>query len=101
MFDALEGRVPTETVRPHLGTRSNGPSPFPGKGDRVAHGQYGAGTVTDLNIYHTVIDFDAHGPRRFVTGRAVLERTADPGPSPKERRTAALRRGREARAAKT
>jgi hypothetical protein len=71
---------------------------FPVKGGRVAHGQYGAGTVTDLDIYHTVIDFDAHGVRRFVTDRVVLEPTADPGPSPSERRAIELNRQREERA---
>jgi hypothetical protein len=64
----------------------------------VAHGQYGAGTVTALDVYHTVIDFDAHGLRRFVTQRVVLERTSDPGPSASERRATALRRAREERA---
>lgn len=70
---------------------------FPSKGDRVSHGQYGVGTVTDLDVYHTVIDFDAHGPRRFVTHRVVVERTVDPGPTASQRRATALRRGREER----
>jgi hypothetical protein len=80
-----------------VSTSSKSTSPFPVKGDRVTHGHYGAGTVTDLDMYHTVIDFDAHGPRRFVTNRVVVERTTDPGPSLSERRAAALRRGREER----
>jgi hypothetical protein len=61
------------------------------------HGQYGPGTVIDLDVYHTVIDFDAHGPRRFVTNRVVVEPTTDPGPSPSERRATALRRVRQER----
>jgi hypothetical protein len=73
-------------------------SAFPLVGDRVAHGQYGAGTVTELNVYHTVIDFDGHGLRRFVTNRVVLEQTTDLGPTESERRAAALRRAREERA---
>ena len=67
---------------------------FPSKGDRVAHGEYGNGTITDLDIYHTVIDFDAHGSRRFVTSRVVLERTSDPGPTAAERRSALAERTR-------
>ena len=67
---------------------------FPSKGDRVAHGDYGPGTITDLDIYHTVIDFDAHGSRRFVTSRVVLERTSDPGPTAAERRAAQAERTR-------
>ena len=68
---------------------------FPSKGDRVAHFQYGPGTITDLDVYHTVIDFDAHGSRRFVTSRVTLERTSDPGPSAAERRAAAAQRTRD------
>jgi len=70
---------------------------FPVKGDRVSQAQYGPGTITDLDIYHTVIDFDAHGPRRFATNRVVLEATLDPGPSAEERKAIAARRLREER----
>ena len=41
-------------------------------GDRVAHAQYGDGTVNRVNEYHTVIDFDAHGLRTFSSPRVVL-----------------------------
>ncbi len=44
-------------------------------GDRVQHAQYGAGTLTDVNPYHTVIDFDEHGIRKFVTNLVALEPT--------------------------
>jgi len=50
------------------------------KGDRVTHGQYGAGTLTDINEYHTVIDFDEHGVHKFATNLVVLERSATPAP---------------------
>jgi transcription elongation factor GreA-like protein len=50
------------------------------KGDRVAHGQYGVGTLTDVNEYHTVIDFDEHGVHKFITGMVVLERSSTPAP---------------------
>jgi hypothetical protein len=78
-------------------TRSKEPAAFPVKGDRVAHGTYGPGTITDLDIYHTVIDFDGHGPRRFVTNKVVLEPTLDPGPSASERRATEAKRTREER----
>lgn len=81
-----------------MSTQLKQTSNFPVKGDRVSHGQYGPGTVTDLDIYHTVIDFDTHGARRFVTNRLVVERTDDPGPTPSERRATTLRRQREERA---
>ena len=48
--------------------------------DRVAHGQYGAGTLLDVNEYHTVIDFDDHGIHKFVTSIVLLERTDIPAP---------------------
>ena len=67
-------------------SRVKAPVTFPAMGDRVQHEQYGAGTVTLLDVYHTVIDFDGHGLRRFVTNRIVVERTDDPGPTPSERR---------------
>ena len=73
---------------------------FPSAGDRVAHQQYGTGTITAQDVYHTVIDFDEHGSRRFVTDRVVLERTSVPAPSSSERREAASRRAREERARK-
>jgi hypothetical protein len=42
-------------------------------GDRVAQMSYGAGTVTLANEYHTIIDFDEHGLRTFVTRIVQLE----------------------------
>ena len=50
------------------------------KGDRVSQPQYGPGTVTGANEYHTTIDFDEHGPRTFVTRLVVLEPTKAPAP---------------------
>jgi hypothetical protein len=82
--------IPASRVKP--------PVTFPTMGDRVQHEQYGAGTVTLLDVYHTVIDFDGHGLRRFVTNRVVVERTEDPGPTPSERRVIAARRVKEERA---
>jgi hypothetical protein len=42
-------------------------------GDRVLQAQYGVGTITELNEYHTVIDFDEHGVKRFSTPMVQLE----------------------------
>lgn len=49
-------------------------------GDRVAHTQYGDGTVNSVNEYHTVIDFDAHGVRTFSSPRVVLAASLTPAP---------------------
>ena len=50
------------------------------KGDRVHQATYGPGTLTDVNEFHTVIDFDQHGVRTFVTKLVVLESTSEPAP---------------------
>jgi hypothetical protein len=49
-------------------------------GDRVAHAQYGDGTINTMNEYHTVIDFDAHGLRTFSSPRVVLSASSTPAP---------------------
>ena len=51
------------------------------KGDRVTQPNYGPGTVTEANAYHTVIEFDQHGVRTFVTDRVILEPTNEPAPA--------------------
>jgi hypothetical protein len=57
-------------------------------GNRVFQTQYGHGTVTLVNEYHTVVDFDAHGPRTFATRLVQLEPSSEPAPPkvPKTRR---------------
>ncbi len=50
-------------------------------GDRVSHGQYGDGTVSRADEYHTVIDFDAHGRRTFSSPRVVLTPSNTPAPA--------------------
>ncbi|MGH9257513.1 MAG: hypothetical protein ACRD3C_23375 [Vicinamibacterales bacterium] len=49
-------------------------------GDRVAHTQYGDGTLNSVNEYHTVIDFDVHGVRTFSSPRVVLATSSTPPP---------------------
>jgi len=49
-------------------------------GDRVSQAQYGDGTVTSADEYHTRIDFDLHGPRTFATTRVSLTRANTPAP---------------------
>ena len=41
-------------------------------GDRVSQPQYGTGTVTYVNQYHTVIEFDDGRKCTFVTTRVEL-----------------------------
>jgi hypothetical protein len=65
-------------------------------GDRVAHAQYGDGTVSSVNQYHTVIEFDAHGARTFVSPRVVLTHSTTPAPEkPVRGRKTAARKKKE------
>ncbi len=45
---------------------------LPSAGDRVSQAQYGTGTVTYVNQYHTVIEFDDGRKTTFVTTRVEL-----------------------------
>ena len=62
-------------------------------GARVAQMSYGAGTVTLVNEYHTIIDFDEHGLRTFVTRMVQLEpsNTVAPARPKRARRKSAPR----------
>jgi hypothetical protein len=51
----------------------------------VAQTSYGAGTVTLANEYHTIIDFDEHGLRTFVTRMVQLERSDTIAPERRKR----------------
>jgi hypothetical protein len=68
---------------------------FRSAGDRVTHAQYGDGTVSRVNEYHTVIDFDAHGERTFVSPRVVLTDSSTPAPPKPVRKKAAPRKKKE------
>ena len=39
----------------------------------IKHFQYGLGVVTDSDSERTSIDFDLHGPKKFVTSIMVVE----------------------------
>ncbi len=57
-------------------------------GDRVLQPQYGAGTVTEVTDDRTVIDFDEHGVKKFVTHMVSLTLTERPAPERPARRRA-------------
>jgi hypothetical protein len=54
-------------------------------GARVSQGQYGPGTILESNQHHTVIDFDEHGARRFITTMVELQSSKVPAPVKKKR----------------
>ena len=39
----------------------------------IKHFQYGLGVVTDSDAERTSIDFDLHGPKKFVTSIMMVE----------------------------
>ncbi len=52
-----------------------------GKGDRVMQPQYGPGTIVTTDEQYTVVEFDNHGSRRFITTMVTLEATKEPAPA--------------------
>jgi hypothetical protein len=50
------------------------------KGDRVSQPQYGNGTIMEVDDNHTVIDFDEHGVRKFVSRLVTLTKSSEPAP---------------------
>jgi len=42
-------------------------------GQQIKHDQYGLGVVTESDAERTSIDFDLHGPKKFVTSIMVVE----------------------------
>lgn len=43
------------------------------EGQYIKHFQYGFGVVTESDAERTSIDFDLHGPKKFVTSLMVVE----------------------------
>jgi hypothetical protein len=56
-----------------------------GKNDRIKHEQYGFGTISSTDEQYTVIEFDEHGRKMFVTTMVSLEPTNEPAPTPAPR----------------
>jgi len=52
-----------------------------GKGNRVTQANYGAGTVMSSDDKYTVIEFDLHGRRVFLTDMVTLGKTDEPAPN--------------------
>ena len=50
------------------------------KGSRVKQANYGAGTVESSDERYTVINFDHHGRRTFISDMATLDKTDEPAP---------------------
>ena len=61
------------------------------KGKRVSHHQYGNGTITSSDERYTVIEFDDHGKKTFLSDKVELTASDQPEPNKpaKTRRKAA------------
>ena len=51
------------------------------KGSRVTQSSYGVGTVTSSDEKYTVIEFDDHGRRVFLTEVVTLAKSDQPAPN--------------------
>lgn len=67
------------------------------KANRVTHTQYGHGTITSTDEQYTVIEFDEHGRKMFITNMVSLEATGEPAPAKASR----AKRVRKTKAAAT
>lgn len=50
------------------------------KGHRVTQADYGTGTISSSDERYTVIEFDNHGRRVFVTDMVTLGKSDEPAP---------------------
>jgi hypothetical protein len=50
------------------------------KGNRVTQSDYGVGTIASSDERYTVIEFDNHGRRVFVTDMVTLGKSDEPAP---------------------
>ena len=57
------------------------------KGNRVTQSDYGSGTITSSDERYTVIEFDHHGRRVFVTDMVTLGKSDEPAPDRPARKT--------------
>jgi hypothetical protein len=90
----IEGTLRPETQllnREDLGRKNGRTMELYAPGARVAHVEYGDGTVTRADEFHTVVDFDAHGVRMFSSPRVVLRSSAVPAPIKVVKRKRAVR----------
>lgn len=65
----------------------------------IKHFQYGCGVVTQSDTEWTTIDFDAHGPKKFVTSLMVVEPAE--GAPPKRSGSKRLKKAARAASANT
>lgn len=55
---------------------------------RVHHDKYGLGVVSETDSEYTVIEFDEHGKKKFVTRLVTLSVSEEPPPRKRRARAA-------------
>ena len=53
---------------------------------RVHHDKYGLGVVAEQDSEYTVVEFDEHGRKKFVTRLVSLQSSEEPPPSKRRSR---------------
>jgi hypothetical protein len=55
---------------------------------RVHHDKYGLGVIAEADSEYTVIEFDEHGRKKFVTRLVSLQSSEEPPPKKRRSRAA-------------
>lgn len=61
------------------------------EGSYIKHAQYGLGVITGTDREYTSIDFDLHGPKKFLTSLMTIE--AAEGTPPQRPKTKSRKKG--------
>ena len=59
--------------------------------ERVSHETYGLGTIREIGLGRTTIEFDQDGRRKFVTSLVQLQRSTVAAPEPPAKRARSKR----------
>jgi hypothetical protein len=55
---------------------------------RVHHDKYGLGVISEADSEYTVVEFDVHGRKKFVTRLVSLQSSEEPPPKRRRARAA-------------
>ncbi len=69
-------------------------------GAQVEHGKFGLGTVTLCNDEHTMIKFDDHGEKKFISSIVIPNLKKSDRMAPVEKRATRARKAKAAPAAR-
>lgn len=67
---------------------------------RVTHEKYGLGVISEADAEYTVIEFDEHGSKKFLTRLVALQNSDEPPPKRRRARKAGTTTKKKATTAK-